>query len=733
MDDRTHRLLRTVTALLISATLGTVAAEGSPALACPSLVNWTDTDEVLGPLQQHDGATIEADSITATRDGVSELSGDVLIEQTGRRIEAASLTWNESLGELQAGQGITLTQDRLRVRADSGQYDVQEGSGSFEGAEFVVPGRGLRGTAGSVAVDEGSESRLVDVMITSCREGDEIWRLVSPDLTLDHQTGIGSGHHVRVELGRVPIFYAPYLSFPLDSRRKTGLLAPGFGSSSRRGTELTLPVYWNIARNLDATTTLRNMTARGLALEGEFRYLGQHSRGQIDFSYLPDDERLGIDREYYHWDHQLRAGDWRLDIDANRVGDSNYFVDLSNTLAGITPAHLRSNATLARRWGSWRFAAVVESWQTLDTSIAIPDRPYRRAPDLGLVGDHTLGDSGFDLLLSANLAWFDRSTGPVGARLDLTPGLRWNRQLGGVAVESILDLRYTTYQLDADSNPVNRSPSRAVPRFSLDGRMTFVRDTAGGRHQQTLEPRIMFLHVPLVDQSDLPSFDTAGYTLDPYTIFRRDRFVGRDRVGDTDQVTVALSHRNFDSVSGRERYGLTLGQVFYLSDRQVTVSGVPETEASSNLVAEFTMQPAPAWRFAATAEWDDRRGDLARGALSLRYNSNGRILNLRHRVLGATTEQSDASFSWPLSARLNAVGRLNYDHQQNRTIESFAGLEYRSCCWALRVVARSYLVPGTTQTDDSLLLQLVLEGLTSLGGGTEELLSRGILGYSSGD
>jgi LPS-assembly protein len=708
-------------------------AAGAPALVCPPLVDWTDLDETMGPVDERSTAIIEADSVTASRDGVSELRGDVQIDQAGRRIEAGALVWDEPQGEIHAEDGITLIQDSLRIQADRGEYHVDDGSGAFDGAEFVVPDRDLRGTAGSLSVDAESRSQLIDVMITSCREGDETWRLVSPDLSLDHETGVGRGRHVRVELGGVPIFYSPYLSFPLDGRRKSGILAPSFGGSSRRGTEISLPVYWNIAPNMDATIAPHNMTARGLALDAEFRYLGARSAGQIDLSVLPDDDQTGIDREYYRWDHRARFGDWRLDIDATHVGDVDYFVDLSDSLDGVTPSHLQRNATIARAWDNWRFAAVVESWQTLDATIAAADQPYRREPDLNLVGATSLGDSDFDFLLAADLAWFDRDTGPVGSRLDLTPGLRWRHEGRGYALESIADLRYTTYQLGAAGNPAVRSPSRAVPRFSLDGRMTFVRDTSDGSRRQTLEPRVMFLHVPFVDQSDHPNFDTADYTLDPYTIFRRDRFVGRDLVGDTDQVTLALSHRSYSTSSGRELYSFTLGQVFYLSDRQVTDGGPVQTEDSSNMVAEFAAQPSPDWRLSAAVEWDDRRSDVARGSVGLRYRSEGRILNLRHRVLGATTTQSDASFSWPLSSRLNAVGRLNYDHEQNRTLERFAGLEYRSCCWAVRVVARSYLVPGTNQTDDSLFLQLVLDGLTSLGGGTDELLSRGILGYSSGD
>lgn len=723
---------RLLTSLWILILAGAAAADEGPVLACPALVDWTDTSEVLGPVEERGRTVVDAGQITAVRDGVSELSGSVLIEQAGRRIEAERLSWDEPAAEVRAEEGITLIQDSMRIRADRADYDLDAGTGSFEGTEFVVPSRALRGVADSMNLQANGDSRLEGVLITSCAEGHEAWALISSDLELDHEAGVGRGHNVRVELGGVPIFYSPYLTFPLDGRRRSGLLAPSFGSSSRRGTEFSQPVYWNIAPNMDATFTPHNMTARGTALEGEFRYLGRRDRGRIEFAYLRNDAQLGIDRAAYLWNHHLRAGDWRLDVAARHVSDRDYLVDLSDSLDGVTPAHLRRNATLSRHWDDWRFTGVIESWQTLDATIATDDLPYRRVPELTLVGSHPLHGDDFALLLSADAAWFDRSTGPIGARLDLTPGLRWRYQRPGVSVTSILDLRYTAYQLTADANPVDRSPSRAVPRFSLDGRLIYERDAGDGVHQ-TLEPRIMFLHVPYVDQTDHPIFDTAAYTLDPYTIFRRDRFVGRDLVGDTDQVTIALSHRSFDDRSGRERYAVTLGQVFYLSDRQVTETGIPETEASSSMVAEFTTQPTTDWRFSVSAEWDDRRGELARAAVGLRYNHEGRIVNLRHRVLGATTEQSDASFSWPLTRRINAVGRLNYDHERNRTLERFAGLEYRDCCWAVRVVARSYLVPGTNQTDDSIFLQLVLDGLASLGGGTDELLSRGILGYSTGD
>lgn len=701
------------------------------ALACPPVVDWDDPSIVYGPVDPAAPAEVQADQAQLAGAAGTTLRGDVTVDQPGRRIEAPVLSYDEAAGIATAPEGLTLRQDGIRLRAAEGVYHADDGSGSFREAEFHVPDRRMRGTADSVQLDGQDRSDLSEVVITSCREGEETWRLVAPTMELDHEEAIGVARNVRVELGPVPIFYTPYLSFPLDGQRKSGFLAPEFGGSSRRGTEIQVPVYWNIAPNMDALFTPYNMTARGLMLDSNFRYLGARSAGAFDVAYLPDDDQTGDDRARYRWRHRqdLGAG-WGMDLQYLRVSDDDYYRDLGDSLDGVTPLHLRSYARIERSWTHWDLQALVQGWQTLDPTIAPGNLPYRTLPQLYATGDVPLGQGDFRFLFAAELTEFDREAGPIGTRLDLTPGLAWRWERPGMYLEAIGDLRHTSYQLDDLGAPADRSPSRTLPRASLDGGLVFERETGGGM-LQTLEPRLMLLSIPFEDQSDHPDFDTAGFTLSSYSLYARDRFVGRDLVGDTDQATVGLTHRGY-APDGRQLYHLTLGQILYAGDRLVTTSGVPETESSSNLIAEASYEPLPGFSFTSSLEWDDRARDIARGSIGMRYRDQDRVLNISHRVAGATTEQSDLSFSWPVTRRLNAIGRWNYDQRNTRTLELFMGLEYESCCWALRLVSRQYLIPGTTTLDDTIFLQFVLKGLTGLGRSPDELLARGILGYSSG-
>jgi LPS-assembly protein len=78
---------------------------------------------------------------------------------------------------------------------------------------------------------------------------------------------------VRLDFKGVPLMYAPFITFPVGNERKSGFLFPTIGSSSRSGYSLSVPWYWNIAENYDATLTPTYFTKRGAKLDTELRYM----------------------------------------------------------------------------------------------------------------------------------------------------------------------------------------------------------------------------------------------------------------------------------------------------------------------------------------------------------------------------------------------------------------------------------------------------------------------------
>ncbi|HDP89927.1 MAG TPA: LPS-assembly protein LptD [Thioalkalivibrio sp.] len=532
----------------------------------------------------------------------------------------------------------------------------------------------------------------------------------------------------------VPFLYTPWISFPITDERKSGFLAPAIGNSDKRGFELETPYYWNIAPNYDATFTPRYMSDRGLQLNGEFRYLMPVNRGDLQLSWL-DDDAYEDQRWLGRWRNTLRPSTHsRVDIDLNGVSDKRYFDDLSTSLDVISATHLDRRMD-ARWWfDQGEVLLRLQGYQTVNETLLSTQYPYRRVPQLLFTGGIPDGALGLDYGLRAEWVQFDHDDLVNGSRLDLKPSIALPVRTPGSFLEPRLSGRYTAYRLD-DSLPADqREPDRLVPTFSLDSGLIFERE-ASDRAIQTLEPRLFYVYTPYRDQDDLPVFDTGDLTFTFDQLFREDRFSGPDRVGDANQLSLALTSRLVDTASGRERLRASLGQIFYFEDREVTLPDQPaETRTESDLAAELGAQLGNFWKIDSSLLWNPDTEQTARGSTRIQYRRDSRhVFNLGYRYREDDFEQAEISFGWPLSRRWNGVGRWVYALDDNRDLEALGGLEYESCCWKARLVARQYVTDGGTEYNNAIYFQLVLKGLMDVGRNIEDLLEEGILGYELQD
>ncbi|MCW8891258.1 MAG: LPS assembly protein LptD, partial [Sedimenticola sp.] len=283
---------------------------------------------------------------------------------------------------------------------------------------------------------------------------------------------------------------------------------------------------------------------------------------------------------------------------------------------------------------------------------------------------------------------------------------------------------------------LNDSPSRTLPTLSIDSGLYFDRSTSwfGNSVTQTLEPRLFYLYTPKEDQSDIPDFDTSNNGFSFANLFSENRFSGPDKVGDANQLTTALTSRNLSAETGEELFRASIGQIFYFRDRDVQLqsSGAVVNEDSSSVVADVSAKLSTNWRMQAGIQWNPHasQNETENSAFGLHYlDDKQRILNLTYRYTNGSIEQTDLSGRWPISSKLHAVARWNYSILHGKTMESFAGIEYDSCCWITRFVMRDYRSDANSEGNLAMFLQLELKGLTSLGDKIDQFLERGILGY----
>lgn len=731
-----HRLTRfRVRARLLSALIVTglgavtmVQAAEPPMPLCPAL----ETPPMPAP--DDDPATrFSADNLQGEADGTYVLEGDVSGTSAGRRIDAQRMTYDERTQQATAEGGVSFRDRRLLVEADTARFNLDTNEGELEGTEYrLLDGPG-RGRAARAELTGRQRTRLERVTYTTCPPEQEDWTLSARQVTLDHESGRGTGRNMVLRFGNLPVAWLPWASFPLDDRRQTGFLVPTAGSS-QDGLDVSVPYYLNLAPHYDATVTPRIISDRGLMLGGEFRYLTSSSAGQLQFEYLPDDDKTGDDRGLVHFDNVSRLSPrWRFDVSLNHASDNAYFEDFSTSLDAAATTFLHSRASLLGAGNWWEAGLAFDDFQTLN-DFPDPNRePYRRLPRFFGNARRTLGDTPFFWTAGAEVVNFDRDTGATGTRIDLFPAL--GARLDGAPgyLESRLGLRHTGYELDREDGP--GSLDRTLPVFSLDGGLVFERPWDNG-WRQTLEPRFFYLLVPFEAQDDLPVFDTTGLDFELGQLFRDNRFSGADRFGDANRLTLALTSRFYDPATGRTPLTASVGQIAYFRDRRVQLPGRPEeTRDTSPLITEVEYRPMDAWSAVLGLHLDLEEGGTDKRVMGLRYRpENDALFNLTYRFRRGRLEVADASAVWPVSDRWRVMARWYYDIEGGRTLEALGGLEYQSCCWAARVVARHYVHNRQGETRDGIYLQLELRGLGTLGGSrAADVLDRGILGYSAND
>ena len=679
---------------------------------------------------------LQADRAISQDNERYELSGAVVVQRGDQRLAADHILFDDREQRLDARGQVLLDEPGLHLEAEQAWLRLDTEEGEIEPVSYLLYPAHARGTAGTLFLEGPERKRLQDATYTTCAEGSDAWRLRASQVRLRQDEGMGSARHARLEVGNIPVFYTPYLSFPIDDRRRSGFLTPGFGRSDRGGFDLRLPYYWNIAANRDATLVPRYLERRGLMLDTEWRYLNRRSQGQLDLAVLPGDDVFGNDRHRLSFRHQGTLGDrLRLEADLNDVSDTDYFRDFGESLEFTSITHLERRLAAIYQGDWWQLQGRAQHFQTLDPAIL--SRPYARLPQISFTARPPQRPLGLETRLGVDFTAFDHSrSGEVdtGNRLDLRPRVSLPLRRAAYEIVPALTLAHTRYDLERADPALDDSPSRTLPIFSLDNRVYFERQTAlfGHGYLQTLEPRAFYLYAPARDHDDIPLFDSANRSFRFQELFAENRFTGGDRVGDANQLALAVTSRYLDPRNGATRLRASLGQLFYFEDREVTLRNTAELEsARSDIAGELEVSLPGPWTLYSDALWNPDDGSTRQSNTGIQFRgAQRRVANLSYRYTRGSLAQLDASWLWPLSRHWHLAGRWTYSLQHNRTLEGLFAAEYDSCCWALRLAWRTLLPDGVAgEYDEGLYLEWELKGMTSLGDKVESLLKSGILGY----
>ena len=683
---------------------------------------------------------IDAERLEGVGDIEVTARGSAEIRKGDVTIFGEVLRFNQEFGRPQGEGGVRLQRGNDRFYGPRLEYNTLDDTGVFESPNFLLRReRDVRGSAEKLEFQGKDRYRLSDARYTTCRPGQDDWVLQASEIELDYEKEEGSATAPKLRFFDVPILAFPFATFPLENRRRSGILTPYYAHTTNRGFEFGLPYYWNIAPERDLTITPVYMAKRGLQLKNHGRYLDRDFNGELRLEYMPEDKefrdsRTGLSLQHAHaFTPNLSA-----QLDFNKVSDDRYFVDLASQVRQVSISNLQQDGYLTYSGHLGRFPysaqARVQKFQTLQDPLAPITPPYHREPQLTFSSAlNDLGDL-FDASLPAEYVHFTHRTLVDGTRTSLNPVLSMPLLAPGWFLTPKVGMRAVGYSLNrtAPGQPV--APHAEIPWLSADTGLVFEREARffGEALTQTLEPRLFYVYVPYRNQDDIPIFDTALSDFNFPQLFTENRFGGGDRFGDAEQATLALTSR-FLHRNGQEAFRATIGQRYYFRDERVALTPATplRTSLESDVLASVGGRLFQHWTFDTTTQYNRLQQRSERYSLSVRYNPEvAKVLNASYRFSRATIRQIDLSAQWPVAAGWYAVGRYNYSFLDKRLLEGLAGVEYNAGCWVFRAVVQR--VQAATQLSATgLFFQLEFNGVGQVGtDDAVELLSRNVPGYS---
>ena len=712
---------------------------------------------------------------------ISNYFGNVKMARADQHSTSSTANYDNVSDVLELHGDVYYSEDALAIHSETASLNLAADQAKLRDVQFIAPTTPLRGMAASVYRKSKTLSQYKDVAYTTCRPGNQDWVIHASDLEMDKVSGRGTTKNTWIEFKGVPVVYTPYLSFPIDDRRTSGFLSPSIGNTKYSGLSLMAPYYWNIAPNYDATLRPRYLSARGAMLSGNFRYLTEESKGNVELEYMPNDSTLNTSRYLGAIKNVSKiTPDLTSNLDLNYVSDQTYISTLGSALSFANYNYLRSFADVKYNKSGFSFVGMADSYQSINTATPTTALPYRRLPQLDLNYAHDFQSMPLHTEIVNEFVDYQHTNNLVdGQRINTRPSISMPLQTASAFFTPKLSLQHTSYNLSNGAPETPTSISRTLPTFSADSGLYLERniEIANTSLVHTLEPRLFYLYVPYTNQNTYtnndtpnstatnllnPVFDTGLYDFQYNSMFRENSFSGYDRIQDANQITTALTSRLMDDKSGLERLKLNVGEIIYFRNRLVSVpttltNGTIEnigssTAAVSNLVTELSSELSHQISVTTGLQYNPVLNDVERTKAALHFrNESNQVFNIgylyRKNPLipdgSNNITQADASFRVPIAKDWHLLGKWQYSLLYDTTQDSFLGVEKENCCWRIRILGRHYMnnysnvtnvgvnstqtVTGATQ--NGIFFQIELKGLTGFGDDMDQFLQKSIYGF----
>lgn len=645
--------------------------------------------------QSNDSFTILSSTSNIKKGEYATFTGGVTLLNQDRSIVADELSVNRSTSSVNANGDIHFQNKGIDIFAETLNINQLKKSTALTSTSYQLNGSPGHGHAKEITIDgKGKTMSFVDSSFTTCYDPVPDWQMRASEITISSDKKSLEAYNARFSLFDVPVFYLPYLTMPIGEDRQSGLLYPKISTSNSSGLEVEIPYYVNIAENMDATITPRYMSERGTQLITEFRYLEGLQSGQIDIEYLNKDSKLNNNDDSRYLARIQHIGTFserfRAHVDYTTISDDNYLVDLGSSQFNANDTYLYQIGELAYFADNWQTTIKMQDFELLGNH----QLSYKTLPQIEASRQQTFDDFGGIFDLYGEFSSFDSSdpTKPTAQRYHAEAGLLYPIVTPAWFLNSELKVLQTNYNQKniATDSLLDKNVSRTLPKVRLHGGVNFDRKIAlfNSEYNQTLEPQLQYLYIPEKDQSNIGIYDTTTLQDDYSGLFRDRRFSGIDRIAQANQVSWGITSRLL-TAENNEVLRFSLGRIVYFNESNFDQSEQDSLVDKSALAADVFINLSRNWQFSSDIQYNTDLGVTNKSQTTLDYLfDNNQTIQLNHRyardVSGESLEQMSLATNVKIAQRWQLVGRFTQDLQGKRSIESYAGLEYSSCCWGIR-------------------------------------------------
>ena len=646
--------------------------------------------------------SIDAESVITDEFGDLKLSGNVYIKTNYLEFWSQKATYNSQNqsfileGEVKAlSKNLSIDASKLMANLSNQTFFLSKTSYTLLEKTF--------GEADEFSVLSSGNVELLNTSFNNCSKDDPVWEVSAKKITLlkDEQNIII--RDIKLKIGKVPVFYFPYLRAAAGKERLSGFLTPSI-RQGKDGLDISLPYYFNIAANQDLTLAPRYVEERGSGLGLSYRYLNNTNEGEISLSGLSKDRKYKKEtgKESSRW-----RGSWTQSSNINNqifseikyedASDEFYFRDVNDDLIGSSRKdYLRRSVNVWWKSPKVKLGLSLKESQSLNP-FSLED--YKSLPVISLSSFAKRKD--FLFLFSSNYGIFEQqgvnnlSQRPKSIkRAFYQPELRYKKKFNSSDFTFSLGSEETVYRVD------NKKIKRSAPWVEIEYKVYLEKNN--NEFYSLLTPIIKYIHVKDNLHALSPQIDTRQRSQSFQNLYKRNWFSGGDMMPDRNRLILGLEHFTSSKRSIYNNY-FSLGRAF-LKGQDYPFDNSTDMNKSA-LVGEFKSFLNDKTWLTGMVEWNSTNNQLDSGFINIAHESEtGLSLNIKSSYRRNTSSSylvpwadlfepiNNIEFSsqWPILENLTVFTKIKKDLEKSSSSDILYGFQYSNCCLKAGLMKRKW-------------------------------------------